>query len=146
MPTLVNSLTRVSQLNSRFRLCESFDQISYQGVKFSTSDLCVKLRFWHLASIMTRPGGQIFNAKIICRSLRAQRRWLSIHEHQAQALLSEYKVPVPSGLLARSTTEVKEQISRFGGQGVVKAQILAGGRGKGSFVNGYSGGVHMVSS
>ena len=75
-----------------------------------------------------------------------QRRWLSIHEYQAQGLLADYNVPVPRGFLARSSTEVGKHIQGLGGRAVVKSQILAGGRGKGSFQNGFKGGVHVVSS
>ena len=88
-----------------------------------------------------------------CRSQRSvlaakplQRRFLSIHEYQAQNLLAEYGVPVPKGHLATSGSEVKDFVARQGGQAVIKAQILAGGRGKGTFENGFKGGVHVVSS
>ena len=76
----------------------------------------------------------------------SQRRGLSIHEYQAQGLLSEYGVPVPKGYLCTSSNEVKKHVSNHGGQAVVKAQILAGGRGKGTFENGYQGGVQVVTS
>lgn len=75
-----------------------------------------------------------------------QRRCLSLHEYQAQDLLAKYEIPVPKGRLATSAVEVANQIKVFGGQGVIKSQILAGGRGKGSFGNGFKGGVHVVSS
>lgn len=37
-------------------------------------------------------------------------------------------------------------IDKFGGQGVIKSDILAGGRGKGSFGNGFKGGVRLIVS
>lgn len=76
----------------------------------------------------------------------SQRRSLSLHEYQAQGLLSEYGVPVPKGYLCTSGNEVKKHVSNHGGQAVAKAQILAGGRGKGAFENGYQGGVQVVTS
>ncbi|CAF9915539.1 hypothetical protein IMSHALPRED_002635 [Imshaugia aleurites] len=76
----------------------------------------------------------------------AQRRCLSIHEYQAQHLLAQYEVPVPRGSLATTAAEAANLIDDFGGQGVIKSQILAGGRGKGSFGNGFKGGVRVVSS
>lgn len=55
-------------------------------------------------------------------------------------------MPLPKGQLARSPAEVKAILEDFGGRGVVKAQVLAGGRGKGTFQNGFQSGVHVVSS
>lgn len=74
------------------------------------------------------------------------RRYLSLHEYQAQHLLAQYEVPVPRGLLATTANEVGHHVEEFGGRGVIKSQILAGGRGKGSFGNGLKGGVRVVSS
>ena len=78
--------------------------------------------------------------------LSASKRCLSIHEYQAQHLLAEHDVPVPKGKIACSPVEVKAILEDFGGRGVVKAQVLAGGRGKGIFQNGFQSGVHVVSS
>lgn len=39
-----------------------------------------------------------------------------------------------------------KSIDKLGGQGVIESQILAGGRGKGRFGNGFKGGVRVVSS
>lgn len=74
------------------------------------------------------------------------KRHLILHEYQAQTFLSECGVPVPKGGLALEPVHVKRQLEDLGGIGVVKAQILAGGRGKGTFHNGYRSGVHVVSS
>ncbi len=55
-----------------------------------------------------------------------------IHEYQAKKLFSEYAIPVPRGLVARSPEEAKQIAEETGGSHwVVKAQIHAGGRGKG---------------
>lgn len=53
---------------------------------------------------------------------------------------------MPRGWLATTATEVANRIDEFGGHGVIKSQILAGGRGKGMFGNGFKGGVRVVSS
>jgi succinyl-CoA synthetase beta subunit len=59
---------------------------------------------------------------------------MKIHEYQAKALLARHGVPVPRGEVA-STPEEAEAIARkLGGSVVVKAQIHAGGRGKGGGV------------
>ena len=75
-----------------------------------------------------------------------QRRYLSLHEYQAQDLLKLSGVTVPRGRLATSPAEVARELENYGGRGVIKSQVLAGGRGKGTFKNGFQGGVHVVSS
>jgi succinyl-CoA synthetase beta subunit len=59
---------------------------------------------------------------------------MKIHEYQAKALLARYGVPVPRGEVARSVKEATAAAARLGGSVVVKAQIHAGGRGKGGGV------------
>jgi succinyl-CoA synthetase beta subunit len=60
---------------------------------------------------------------------------MNIHEHQAKALLAEFGVPVPRGYPAFSVDEAVAAAEKLGGQvWVVKAQIHAGGRGKGGGV------------
>ena len=65
---------------------------------------------------------------------------MNIHEHQAKDLFKEYNIPVSNGSVAFSKTEIKQSVKEVPGPiWVVKAQIHAGGRGKG-------GGVKLVSS
>ena len=59
---------------------------------------------------------------------------MKIHEFQAKAILARYGVPVPKGDVAHQPHEVGDSARRFGGTVVVKAQIHAGGRGKGGGV------------
>jgi succinyl-CoA synthetase beta subunit len=60
---------------------------------------------------------------------------VKIHEYQAKAVLSRFGVPVPRGEVASSAAEAGEIARRLGGDVVVvKAQIHAGGRGKGGGV------------
>jgi succinyl-CoA synthetase beta subunit len=56
---------------------------------------------------------------------------MKIHEYQAKALFSRHGVPIPKGEVARTPAEVREIAAKLGGRVVVKAQIHAGGRGKG---------------
>ncbi|HXV77276.1 MAG TPA: ADP-forming succinate--CoA ligase subunit beta [Candidatus Polarisedimenticolaceae bacterium] len=58
---------------------------------------------------------------------------MNIHEFQAKALLRDHGVPVPRGEVARSADRVCAIAERLGPTVVVKAQIHAGGRGKGRF-------------
>src|SRR5580658_4473543 len=59
---------------------------------------------------------------------------MKIHEYQAKALLARHGVPVPRGEVASTPEEAEAVANRLGGSVVVKAQIHAGGRGKGGGV------------
>jgi succinyl-CoA synthetase beta subunit len=64
---------------------------------------------------------------------------MKIHEFQAKQILSEYGVAVPRGEVIAEAVEARRVAERLGGTVVVKAQIHAGGRGKG-------GGVKLAKS
>jgi succinyl-CoA synthetase beta subunit len=65
---------------------------------------------------------------------------MNVHEYQAKALLREYGVPVPEGQIASTPAEAEQAARALGSPVVVvKAQVHAGGRGKG-------GGVKVVKS
>ncbi len=59
---------------------------------------------------------------------------MKIHEYQAKDILAQYHVPVPRGEVAFTVEEAETAAKRLGGSVVVKAQIHAGGRGKGGGV------------
>jgi succinyl-CoA synthetase beta subunit len=59
---------------------------------------------------------------------------MKIHEYQAKAILAKYGVPVPRGQVAYTVEEAEAAAKELGGSVVVKAQIHAGGRGKGGGV------------
>src|SRR5438876_2976993 len=69
---------------------------------------------------------------------------MNIHEYQARELLQKFDVATTRGRVA-ATLDEAEQIARELGDVdvVVKAQIHAGGRGKGTFKNGFKGGVQV---
>ena len=64
---------------------------------------------------------------------------MNIHEYQAKSLLRDFGVSVPEGSLANTPAEAEEAASQLGGLVVVKAQVHAGGRGKG-------GGIKLAES
>ena len=64
---------------------------------------------------------------------------MNIHEYQAKVILARHGVPVPRGEVAFAAAEAREIATRLDGPVVVKAQIHAGGRGKG-------GGVKLAES
>jgi succinyl-CoA synthetase beta subunit len=59
---------------------------------------------------------------------------MKIHEYQAKAILRQYNVPTPRGIVAFTVDEARAAAKELGGNVVVKAQIHAGGRGKGGGV------------
>ena len=59
---------------------------------------------------------------------------MKIHEYQAKTILAQYNVPVPRGEVAFTVAEAEDAAKKLGGSVVVKAQIHAGGRGKGGGV------------
>lgn len=75
---------------------------------------------------------------------------MNIHEYQAKALLRSYGAPVSDGRVVLKADEAKTAASEMDGPlWVVKAQIHAGGRGKGSFLEadaGNAGGIRLAHS
>ena len=64
---------------------------------------------------------------------------MKIHEFQAKKILKKYGVPIPRGEVAKTPAKAQKVAEKLGGKTVVKAQIHAGGRGKG-------GGVKVVGT
>jgi succinyl-CoA synthetase beta subunit len=72
---------------------------------------------------------------------------MNIHEYQAKALFEKYGVPVPKGAPAKTPEEFVTALAQLPeGVTVVKSQIHAGGRGKGTFTDGFKGGVKVCKS
>ncbi|MFL6568393.1 MAG: ADP-forming succinate--CoA ligase subunit beta [Chthoniobacterales bacterium] len=72
---------------------------------------------------------------------------MNIHEYQAKELLQKFGVATPPGKAARTPDEAEQVARELGTEDlVVKAQIHAGGCGKGTFKNGFKGGVKLCKS
>lgn len=72
---------------------------------------------------------------------------MNIHEFQARELFAEFGVATQPGGVAHTPAGAETVATGLnGGKLVVKAQIHAGGRGKGTFKNGFKGGVHLCAS
>ena len=72
---------------------------------------------------------------------------MNIHEYQAKAIFEKFGVPVPQGAVATTPAgfiTALEQLPE--GPTMVKSQIHAGGRGKGTFTNGFKGGVKFCKT
>ena len=77
----------------------------------------------------------------------ASRRHLNLHEYQSAALMAKMGVNVPEGYPATTVDEAVAAAAKIGDDEVViKSQILAGGRGLGTFTNGFQGGVHVIKT
>lgn len=82
---------------------------------------------------------------------RAQQvRRLNLHEYQSLDIMKTFGVATPQGIPASTPAEAeaafnKIKAGRSGVDVVIKAQALTGGRGLGSFTNGFKGGVHMCT-
>ena len=72
---------------------------------------------------------------------------MNIHEYQARELFEKFGVACTRGGVAHSADEAAAVAVKLGTKEfMVKAQIHAGGRGKGTFTSGFKGGVHMATS
>jgi len=71
---------------------------------------------------------------------------MNIHEYQARELFAKFGVATQPGSVAFTPAEAEKIATQFKDKIVVKAQIHAGGRGKGTFKNGFQGGVHLCDS
>lgn len=107
-----------------------------------------------VASLALRPFGALRTRAASANTMMrhgpmgaTQKRFLSIHEYLSMDLLNKYGVATPRSVAAKSPEEAFEAAKSFGGKGmVIKAQVLAGGRGKGHFDSGLQGGVHLIKS
>ncbi len=75
---------------------------------------------------------------------------MNIHEYQAKQLLAQYGVAVPAGAPCKTVEEARVAAEKLFTAGhklaVIKSQIHAGGRGKGTFKHGFQGGVKLAKS
>jgi len=76
-----------------------------------------------------------------------QKRFLNLQEFQSKGLMDKFGVKTQKWIVATSQKEVVKGTKTLKAREyVVKAQILAGGRGKGTFSNGFKGGVHLCNT
>ncbi|XP_019385478.1 PREDICTED: succinate--CoA ligase [ADP-forming] subunit beta, mitochondrial isoform X3 [Crocodylus porosus] len=101
---------------------------------------------FHAAKVLGGGPG-LFNNHGFQVQQQQQQRNLSLHEYLSMGLLQEAGICVPHGLVARTPEEAYAIAKEIGSKDlVVKAQVLAGGRGKGTFEGGLKGGVKIVFS
>ncbi len=73
---------------------------------------------------------------------------MNIHEYQAKTLFEKFGVAVPKGAAVQTAKEFEGALAQLDGSNgyMVKSQIHAGGRGKGTFTNGFKGGVKFSAT
>ncbi len=73
---------------------------------------------------------------------------MNIHEYQAKTLFEKFGVAVPKGAAVQTAKEFEGALAQLDGTHgyMVKSQIHAGGRGKGTFTNGFKGGVKFSAT
>ena len=88
----------------------------------------------------------MWSKRIFTKVAASVSRGYNLHEYQSLLLLKKFDIPTPLNRVAFTPKEAKDIAEEICGNDVVlKAQILAGGRGKGDFVpNGFHGGVHII--
>lgn len=75
------------------------------------------------------------------------RRFLDLHEYQSKQLMARFSIPTQKFRVVERAEQANEATGALAAmEYVVKAQIHAGGRGKGVFNNGFMGGVHLTKN
>ncbi len=97
--------------------------------------------------MLTSPSAIAFRRAKPRRPPHGPRFRMNIHEYQAKTLFEKYGVPVPKGAAAKTAEEFATALATLPeGPTMVKSQIHAGGRGKGTFTDGYKGGVKFCKT
>lgn len=75
-------------------------------------------------------------------------RMLNVHEYISMDIMKSFDINVPKGQVASTVEEAEHVYNNILNKGdvVIKAQVLSGGRGLGSFKNGFKGGVHLCTN
>lgn len=101
-------------------------------------------------STLLRTGGRVLQ-RTATPTLTSIRH-LNVHEHVSMELFNTHQIATPMGFVATTPDEADHiyevAMQRPGAPKkdvVIKAQVLSGGRGLGTFKNGFKGGVHMVT-
>lgn len=76
------------------------------------------------------------------------RRWLDMHEYQSKSIMREHGINVQKGAVATTAEQAAQIASTLSNKGglILKAQVQAGGRGKGKLSSGLQGGVKICKT
>ena len=80
--------------------------------------------------------------------LSLQRRFFDLHEFQSKFIMGQYGVNVQKGALASNAVDAERIATTLSNKGglILKAQVKAGGRGKGTLTSGLKGGVQICKT
>jgi len=100
-------------------------------------------------SLMRTTARQSSRIPVTASALLGSVRNLNVHEHVSMELMNEHGIATPKGYVAFTPEESEDiYMNKMNNPAdlVIKAQVLSGGRGLGTFKNGFYGGVHVISS
>mmetsp|Transcript_19007 Transcript_19007/g.27885 ORF Transcript_19007/g.27885 Transcript_19007/m.27885 type:complete len:423 (-) Transcript_19007:162-1430(-) len=98
------------------------------------------------SSLIRKAGASILTRRNAIPTIGAVRN-LNLHEYQSAKIMADCGVNVPFGIAAQTVEGAVAAANEIGDEEVViKSQILAGGRGLGTFKSGLQGGVHMIKT
>lgn len=102
-------------------------------------------------TFMRRAGAFISTSRVATPAMGAVRN-LNVHEYISMEIMNQHGIATPKGFVANSPAEAEHIFNTMmnkPGQPlqdvVIKAQVLSGGRGLGTFKSGFKGGVHMIT-
>mmetsp|Transcript_36976 Transcript_36976/g.66524 ORF Transcript_36976/g.66524 Transcript_36976/m.66524 type:complete len:451 (+) Transcript_36976:78-1430(+) len=103
------------------------------------------------ATFLRRASASFNSARVATPTMGAVRN-LNVHEYISMEIMNQHGIATPKGFVANTPEEAEHifntQMNKPGQplkDVVIKAQVLSGGRGLGTFKNGFKGGVHMVT-
>jgi succinyl-CoA synthetase beta subunit len=90
----------------------------------------------------------MFSSKLLKSNTfyKSVRKFFDLHEYQSKIILGNFGLPVQKGDLAQSSDEALKVAKSLKGELVIKAQVHAGGRGKGHLTSGLKGGVKLANT
>src|SRR5207244_2081226 len=98
------------------------------------AEFFLSLSLAHALALLQVPEGARARARARARESLRSRKSMNIHEYQARELFDKFGVAAPRGNVARTAEEAELIAKQLGASElVVKAQVHAGGRGKGTF-------------
>eukprot|EP00555_Chaetoceros_dichaeta_P003438 CAMPEP_0198250504 /NCGR_PEP_ID=MMETSP1447-20131203/1669_1 /TAXON_ID=420782 /ORGANISM="Chaetoceros dichaeta, Strain CCMP1751" /LENGTH=427 /DNA_ID=CAMNT_0043935351 /DNA_START=134 /DNA_END=1417 /DNA_ORIENTATION=+ len=103
----------------------------------------------NVATSLLRTTARRSTPAVVASALLGPVRNLNVHEHVSMELMNEHGIATPQGYVAFTPEESEDIYANKMNNPtdlVIKAQVLSGGRGLGTFKNGFYGGVHVISS
>eukprot|EP00981_Chlorochromonas_danica_P007161 scaffold1593_cov170-Ochromonas_danica.AAC.6 len=120
-----------------------YDMLKAASHDMLITDICLQMKSIFNQTLL-RSVSRTTKKQVILGGVRN----LNVHEYISMDIMRSFGITVPRGGVAHNLDEVQDVYSKVIGEGndcVIKAMVLTGGRGLGSFSNGFKGGVHLCS-